>query len=80
MDPLNTLTESPSITEQIAEERLELSLRNIDKNLFELVDKVKKPREQVLYVAHNWRRWRKTAMNATLAVATIALLYRVARR
>jgi ElaB/YqjD/DUF883 family membrane-anchored ribosome-binding protein len=66
-------TNHSGLTEIIAEEKLNQALRNIDRNLSELTEKLRKPKQQVQYVADNWRQWRKTALIGVAAVAGIII-------
>lgn len=72
MDQNSSTMDKTTLTEIIAEEKLNLALRNIDHNLTELTEKLRKPKQQAQYVAENWRVWRK---NALIGVAALAGLW-----
>jgi hypothetical protein len=62
-------TQDLPLSEIIAEKRIDLALQNINRDLIELTEKMRKPREQVQYVADNWRRWRQQALIGAGVVA-----------
>jgi hypothetical protein len=69
-----------ALRETLAEERINLGLRNIDQNLMELTHKLRKPVQQVHYVQENWRRWSRTAFITVGTVAGIWIGYKVVKK